>query len=583
MPKILTTSGAIDTEAYGRLAGSLGRAEGIAFRYGPDASCVQAGPPRAPLAWAAPHKLCGNENGGWGEAYTYEVGGTCNDDLSYGSTQGPVLFDADALENDGVDWLQYMSFAHYVMQYRPAPSWTWGGRAKAPFFVEEAAQKEHGGPFSQPIAVGRSVGNQGSESDAGAVIGFADGALRCLGTNTGVCDFAAQLPPGKVPVALATTSDSEFLLVLAWDTASRTSELAVFAMTSQPYMITPTGGVFPGFQQGGAFHTGKLLGLVALPEVNVPTLLAANSTHGGGSWWHDVAGTQIDNWQMDISVEENRQTLLPGGTNHRKHGLSGLAVVGSKYEKKLVFVDLQPLFDFYNSHYFGARADFDATQSNAGPGPEQWPPTFEAAPASRPVVVSTLSTDDLVTAVYAGFRDEDRSAIAPLEAAVATMNGRLNRYAVGGLLDDTPAVAADVRFLDSIEVGRNVTSIVQSKHGAIFEAALTDVVMASRGDREIEFVSYAGGAGQVTKRISEGRMTDPISVYDSTRSKYVLTIADYTGRRVLSYRYGPFVYDGQQGSTEPVGPGPDGNDELDFGGSWATAGRPFAVTGTNVQ
>ncbi len=78
-------------------------------------------------------------------------------------------------------------------------------------------------------------------------------------------------------------------------------------------------------------------------------------------------------------------------------------------------------------------------------------------------------------------------------------------------------------------------------------------------------------------------MGDPISVYDSTRSKYVITVADYTGRRVLSYRYGPFVYIGKGYQTPPVGPGPDGSSAFDFGGSWATAGRPFGVTATNVN
>ncbi|MDB5220603.1 MAG: hypothetical protein JWO86_8530 [Myxococcaceae bacterium] len=583
LPRVLTASGAIDPPTYQHLAQSLGRADGIAFRFGPDATCVQNGPPRAPTAWAAPHRFCPTENPGWGEGYTYEVGGACNDDAAYGSTQGPVVFDADAPEGSGVDWLQYMAYGYNVMAYRPVPSWTWGGAARAPFFTDAKALAAHGGPFSQPVAVGRSPGNQQSENDQGAVIAFADGALQCLGTNTGRCDFSGQLPPDTVPIAVAATSDSEFVLVLLWEPPTKTSSLAVFAMTSNYALNNPGGGVFPGLQQGGDFHTGKLLGLVALPDLHVPTSLAANSTRGGtGASWFDTAGAQMPANRLMLSDEPTRQTLMPGGKNYQRYGLSGFAMVGSKYERKVTLVDLQPLFDFYNAKYFGTRADFDLTQSKAGAAPDQWPFTFETAPQSKPVVVTTVATDDLVTAVYAGWVDPTRQGVKPLEAAVATMNGKLHRYAVGGLIDPTPAVADVVKEIDAIDVGRNVTSIVQSKHGN-YEEALTDIVMASRGDREIEFVSYADGSGKVLQRISDGRMNDPISVYDSTRAKFVITVADYTGRRVLSYRYGAFTYKGYKVQSPPIGPGPDGTSQFDFGGSWSTAGRPFGVTATNVN
>ena len=578
LPRVLDASGAVDAGAYDELARNLGRADGIAFRFGPDASCVQGGPSRAPVAFAAPHRYCANGNPGFGVGYTYEVGGTCNDDAGYGSTQGPVVFDADAPDSSGVDWLQYMGYGYNVMQYRPVPSWTWGARAPAPFFADADALTAHGGPFSQPVAVGRSPGNSGGENDQGAVIGFADGALRCLGTNTGPCTFAAQLPAGKVPIAIAATSDSEFTLYLVWNLTTRTAELGVMAMTSNPALGTPGGGPMPGFQQGGDFKGGTLLGFVPLPDLKGPSLLAANSSRGHDGGWKNVAGAQQSANQLDLGDEPTRQLFLGDGPNAGHHGVSGFAVVGSKAERKVTFVDLQPLFDYYDAKYFGTRADYDSTQDAS------WPPTFDAAPESRPVVVTTVATDDAPTAVYAGWNNPDRKTV-PVHALVATMNGTLHRYDVGGLLDARPA--GTVKEIDAIAVGRNVTSIVQSKHApegtAIYDSSLTDVVMASRGDREIEMVSYASGAGQITLRIADARMGDPISVYDSTRSKFVVTVADYTGRRVLSYRYGPFVYRGKAGDSPPIGPGPDGKSTFDFGGSWATAGRPFGVTATNVN
>ena len=580
LPRLITSSGAIDDAAYQHLAANLGHADGIALRYGPDATCVQGGPSRAPLAWAAPHRQCAQGNPGYGVGTTYEAGGACDDDLYYGSTQGPVVFDADAPDSDGVDWLQYMSYGFSVLQYRPVPSWTWGARARAPFFTDKDALAAHGGPFSQPVAVGRSPGDDKSENDQGAVIAFADGALRCLGTNTGYCTFSGALPASKVPVAIAATSDSEFTLYLVWNTSTRTAELGVMAMQSNAALGTPGGAKLPGFQQGGNFRAGKLLGFIPLPDVVVPTSLAANSTRGGGGW-HDVGGKQQSAGNLDLSDEPTRQLFLPGGANFQKHGLSGLAMVGSKVERKVTFVDLQPLFDFYNAHYFGSRADFDATQATLGDAPDQWPPTFDVAPASRPVVVTTVSLDDMPTAVYAGWLNPTRKT-QPVQALVATMNGKLHQFAVGGLLDATAASAADVKEVGAIDIGRNATCIVQSKHDS-YDSALTDVVIASRGDRDIEFVSYADGSGKLGLRLSDARMDDPISVYDSTRSKYIVTVADYTGRRVLSYRYGPFAYVGKSGPRPVVGPGPDGTSAFDFGGSWATAGRPFGVTATNVN
>ena len=472
-----------------------------------------------------------------------------------------------------------MSYGFNAMAYRPVPSWTWGAKARAPFFRDADAIAAHGGPFVQPVAMGRSPGR--TENDQGAVIGFADGTLRCLGTNTGYCTFQGQLPAGKVPIAIAATFDSEFTLYLVWDVASRSAELGVMAMTSNPALGTPKGAPVPGFQQGGNFKAGKLLGFIPLPDTRVPTSLAADSSRGADGNWKDAAGAQRSANYLDLSDEPTRQLFLPGGANAGKHGVTGFALIGSKYERKVTFVDLQPLFDSYNGKYFGTRADFDVTQKNAGPAPNQWPFSFDVAPESRPVLVKTVSLDDMPTAVYASYTNLGRR-VKPMHALVATMNGRLHQFDVGGLIDKRPASADEIREIGAIDVGRNVTHIMQSKHGST-DSAMTDVVMASRGDREIEFVTYQSGAGVLERRIADARMNDPISVYDSTRSKFVITVADYAGRRVLSYRYGPFEFQGYKGKSPPIGPGPDGFSAFDFGGSWATAGRPFSVSATNVN
>ncbi|MBW7935223.1 MAG: hypothetical protein H3C62_16775, partial [Gemmatimonadaceae bacterium] len=231
---------------------------------------------------------------------------------------------------------------------------------------------------------------------------------------------------------------------------------------------------------------------------------------------------------------------------------------------------------------------FDLTQTNQGSGPGQWPHTFDVAPESKPVVVKTVELDDMPTAVYAGFSGPAK--YKKLGALIATMHGKLLEYEVGGLIDKTEVRAEDIKQISASDVGRNVTHIALSKHDegndqGTHGSSFTDVVMAARAEREVQFVSYFDKPGEIVRRIADGRMNDPISVDDEMHSHYVLVVADYTGRQVLGFRYGMFQYRNfdPTRNVDPIGPGPDGKDAFDFGGSWATAGFPFAVTSTNVN
>lgn len=75
---------------------------------------------------------------------------------------------------------------------------------------------------------------------------------------------------------------------------------------------------------------------------------------------------------ISLSDEPTRQHFVPGGNLSMRYAQAGFAVVLSRSERKVAFIDIQPTFAFFNKNYFGTRAAFDATRT-MGQGPKQWP------------------------------------------------------------------------------------------------------------------------------------------------------------------------------------------------------------------
>jgi hypothetical protein len=61
----------------------------------------------------------------------------------------------------------------------------------------------------------------------------------------------------------------------------------------------------------------------------------------------------------------------------------------------------------------------------------------------------------------------------------------------------------------------------------------------------------------------------------------LLTVADFKGRKIINYRYGPLVFATQGGAR--FGMGPDGKDEFECGGMLEFPGSPFCISATNVN
>ena len=109
-------------------------------------------------------------------------------------------------------------------------------------------------------------------------------------------------------------------------------------------------------------------------------------------------------------------------------------------------------------------------------------------------------------------------------------------------------------------------------------------IAVSRGDREISWIRYQAGGGQVVQRLRDARLREPVfvEVADSHGVETsLLTVADFQGRQILNYRYAPVIFATQGGAR--FGLGAHGTDEFECGGLMEFPGWPLCVSATNVN
>jgi hypothetical protein len=286
-------------------------------------------------------------------------------------------------------------------------------------------------------------------------------------------------------------------------------------------------------------------------------------------------------------LTSNWQSFTGSGSNAGTYAKGGVAVVTSKSEQKVAFVDLKPLFSYLNGIYFSANG---AQANNLGQADSQWPYTFTQAPAQTPTVISTISLANPPTAVKTNvFGGTPR-------AWVATNDGTLHIYSLGGYAPGgqaaSPAPSAIAEVGQVTGIGRNPTSLATSKgepSGGI-DSVNQQVLVASRGDRKISWVRFSsnGNSGSIVRTLQDTRLADPIAVEDAdnfANSGYVLSVTDYGGRQLSNYRYGPVIFSDPNGAC-PAPNGcpvqPTGSIGIEYGGSMAVPGAPFQITSANV-
>lgn len=559
---VWAASGPLDREAVVRELRDVSLA-GMSRRLGPDYAFYHRGGQAEPFAqvWMVPAK---QDPGG----RQYQIGGPWTKDAGdYSSTQGQVLFVPDAGAFP-VDRVTIIEWAHGCFTEAPLAPWHGG------FRPEPASKKwkagAPGGEVGVPLGMARGMG---SWANNGLAI-FSSGLVAAGGTVTARgLEPTFVLPPHKIPTAISITNKSEFALITICDIQQKKGQLAVVALRVDGRKT----GFVHEWQDNHAwslpnvaiFTDLKLLGYIDLPGMEFPTgVCAVGNREGGRMNGRDGNAGLLR--EYDLAKQADRDVFLKG-SNAQFSSSAGLAVVVGKYEGKAAFVDLQPLFARVREMYFTTEENFQKTR-NSGLAPEQWPQTFEVDPSWKPSVVKVVDVQR-PTAVIASM-----SGGAKARAFVASEDGTVGMYTLGGLATEAPAGPEDIIRVAEARVGRNPSCLAYQKYSR------DTVIAVSRGDRQIEWIKHTDKEAKVIRRLRDQRLIDPVFVEVSDTHGIetpLLTAVDFAGRKVLNYRYGRLVFATQGGAK--FGMGPEGKDEFECGGILEVPGSPLSVSATNVN
>jgi hypothetical protein len=516
--------------------------------------------------------------GGAGHTRHYQLGGPYTKDPGdYSSTQGQVLYVPDRKlaidrttkmpnEGVGVDRVTIIEMSNHCFTEKPEPPW-WGGFRPEP--TSKIWTDAMGDKLGTPIASARGMGGW---SNAGLVL-FSSGFVGTAGTVTGKgTDPTFKFPPHKIPTALSITNKNEFALVTVIDREKMIGQVAVLALTSggkKGNIPHEWADEYPAIASIAALTQIKLLGYIDLPGITFPTGVTAVGNRTGGRVNGRSGHAGMLN-EFDLSVQADRDNFREGH-NAQFGSTTGFAVVVGKYENKAAFIDLQVLFQRVRDMYFTTAENFAKTR-DMGDGPKQWPYTFEGDPTWKPTVVKVVDVTR-PTAVLAGMWGSPYAS-----AWIACEDGTIYFYTVGGLATDEPADPNAITVAGTAKVGRNPTCLLYDKYG------IGTFIAVSRGDRELDWVVWKGSGGEVTKRLRDARLIDPVFAEASDTHGIetpLLTVADFKGRKILNYRYGILLF-GTQG-RQTFGIGPTGKDEFECGGILEFPGHPLSLSATNVN
>ena len=560
----VTREGKINRDAYQReaLAGDL---QTIHRMLGPDYEAFShSGKTDVPTIPAAVEKHTG-KIGRNGQGFPYQFGTPVADPGGYWTTQGQILYVPDKAGDFGVDRVEMGSYGHHVLNLKPGHAW-WGGAHPEPAVQQKPWAQLVGGPLGQPFAIDRAYG---SFSENGYMI-FKSGLIGAGAVNN-IYDFPCfMFPHPKIPMAITLTSKNEFALVAIWDIQETKGQLAVLALGS-----TGDGRTAYGLPSWGINQHIKLLGYVDLPGMAAPSDISASTFCNGG--------TEVKSFEYKFDDAAHRAARYKQDEFSR----TGVVCLISRAEGKVAFVDLQPLLAGFREMYF-TTPENAAICKNAGPDPKQWPFTFEVDPRFKPKLLSVIDAPHPTAVRVSPLSPRGK----PVTAFVATLDGRCFIYDVGALAGDGPHGPGSIKPLALAQVGRNPCCVAYQRYGDPFRATSqgTDVggwasinnvfLVCCRGDREICWVEVTATGAETYRRLRDSRWVDPVHCQqtriNSGDGGYILTVADFKGRKMLNYRFGDVHIDG---INIPIS---EGKSEVEFTGSMDFPGHVFRFSSDNV-
>ena len=540
--------------------------------------------------------------------FFWSVGGPVTSNAGLFSTnQANALFAADdPTQRVGVSLLQTSAYMYNVFAQLPQLPWQIyqaGQGIDAPNVMN---YKAAGITSGNPVAIGRCSGGGAPGFCAEGVVAFQNGVLGTVGSNTASNNATTTLGPNKVPTGVAVTNGNEFALVTVWDTVALKGQVAVVAlaglcdgcdaMNSAAHKTNGVSyaawhnwwndwiGVYPGLPNMGDTAFMKVLGYVDIPGMAAPTEIAVttnlnlfSSMLAGGIFMGAPNSPLTSNWQSFAS----------GGSNYGRYAKGGVAVVISKSEQKVAFIDLKPLFSYVNSVYFSSER-----RDHQQPSGRRQPVAVHLRPRApqMPTVIKTVSLGARPTAVRTTM-----STGSP-RAWIATQDGTLHIYSLGdyapGATVTTPSSSAIAEVGSVTGIGRNPTSLAASKgepSGGTNDPANQQVIVGSRGDNKISWVRFdsTGNSGSIVRTIQHNLLTDLIAVEDNenfANSNNLVNVTDYAGKAIRSYRYGPVIF--SDSGTACSAPGCPVNaingSVAEYGGAMAVPGKPFQLYSANV-
>lgn len=468
-----------------------------------------------------------------------------------------------------------------------------------------------------PVAIARGRANANQISFAA----FRDGTIAPIVLGNSGPEFfdtsALRLPAGMVPTAMAVTPYNEFLVVAVWDTITLTGKLAFIALRPRQMAVgspsqTPNTRWYWGTPGAWTNRGMKLLGFIDLPFAAPTSLDVSNNLYLQNPRGY---GDNDDPARGDLSLQSARDLwrgvnpVYPAGeVQWHQLASGGYAVVASRAEGKVSFVDMTPLYQFYRSLYLTTQASFNRTLDISLTDGAKFPFSFAAEPGQRPVVTTTLSVAQ-PTSVSAGVmakgyintRSEEYfeyvqrspseawSGTAPehylgrSRAYVATMDGTVRGFNVQGLVFPSSPVGKSVSAIPlfSFTAGRNPTFAYVNATAT----ASDDLWLVSRGDRR---VTFAWPTGDVQYSFTDSRMVDPVAgAVSYNQAGYggngagravnapFISIMDFNGKAILTYAVNPRTAR-PNGELYPFR-APSGPVDVLFGSRAPTPGKPFMM------
>lgn len=467
-----------------------------------------------------------------------------------------------------------------------------------------------------PVAIARGRANASQISFAA----FRDGTIAPIRLGNSSGEYfntdALRLPAGMVPTAMAVTPYNEFLVVSVWDTNTVSGKLAFIALRPRQMAVgspeqTPNTRWYWGIPGAWTNRGMKLLCFVDLPFAAPTSLDVSNNVFLQNTRGY---GDNDDPARGDLSRQSARDLWRsvdplypPGDVRWHQMATGGYAVVASRSENKVSFVDMTPLYQYYRDMYLTTQANFDRTVDASITDPRRWPFSFAVEERQKPVVVATLSITQ-PTSVSAGIQARGYSASrseeyfehvhrSPREAwsgveperylgrsraFVASMDGTVRGFNVQGLNFPASPVSKTISAtpLFTFTAGRNPAFAYVNATAT----ASDDLWLVSRGDRRITF---AWPTGDVQYSFTDSRMVDPVAGSVSfNQGGYggsgagravntpFISVMDFGGRMIHTYAVHPRL-----NNTTELYPFRDPNGPVNvlWGSSIRFPGRPFMM------